>query len=58
MAVTPIIKLLVVVETLNGIRIMLSMAITLNAPEPIPSKPDIIPAIPIILKPPITFLVP
>ncbi|MNE90911.1 hypothetical protein D3C80_1884620 [compost metagenome] len=58
MAVTPIMKLLVVVETLNGIRIILSIAMTLKAPDPIPKSPDIIPATPIMLKPPMTFLVP
>jgi hypothetical protein len=43
-AVTPIMKLLVVVETLKGIRITPSIANTFNAPEPIPSSPDTTPA--------------
>jgi len=38
-AVTPIIKLDVELEGLSGIFIKVSMAITLKAPEPIPSKP-------------------
>ena len=38
-AVTPIMKLLVVVETLNGMRMAWSMASTFTAPEPMPSKP-------------------
>ena len=33
-------KLLVVVETLNGSRIAWSIASTLSAPEPMPSSPD------------------
>src|SRR5580700_3387705 len=50
-AVTPIMKLLVVVETLNGMRIARSMASTLNAPEPMPSRPDSVPATNIRLNP-------
>jgi len=42
-AVTPIMKLLVVVDTLKGMRMILSMAITFNAPEPIPNKPETMP---------------
>ena len=37
-------KLLVVVETLKGMRITWSMAITLRAPEPMPSNPERTPA--------------
>ena len=43
-AVTPIMKLLVVVETLKGSRMRRSIAMTLSAPEPMPSKPDRSPA--------------
>src|SRR2546427_11888408 len=43
-AVTPIMKLLVVVETLNGNRMMRSIARTLRAPEPMPSRPESSPA--------------
>jgi len=43
-AVTPIMKLLVVVETLNGMRMAWSMASTLTAPEPMPSNPERAPA--------------
>ena len=50
-AVTPIMKLLVVVETLNGSRITWSMARTLRAPEPMPSSPLRTPASPIRAKP-------
>ena len=53
-AVTPIMKLLVVVETLNGKRITWSMAITFIAPEPIPSRPESRPATNMRLNPPFT----
>ena len=43
-AVTPIMKLLVVVETLNGIRIAWSIASTFTAPDPMPSSPESVPA--------------
>src|SRR5580698_5623080 len=43
-AVTPIMKLLVVVDTLNGMRITWSIASTLNAPDPIPNRPESVPA--------------
>ncbi len=43
-------------STLNGIRIMLSIAITFKAPEPIPNNPDIIPAMFMVIKPPPTFV--
>src|SRR5208282_1421417 len=43
-AVTPIMKLLVVVETLKGMRMTRSMAMTLTAPEPIPRRPESVPA--------------
>jgi len=42
--VTPIMKLLVVVDTLKGIFIAWSMARTFIAPAPMPSSPDIAPA--------------
>ena len=42
----------VVVETLNGSFIALSIANTFTAPEPTPSSPESIPAIAIIEKPP------
>ena len=50
-AVTPIMKLLVVVETLKGILIAWSIATTFSAPEPIPSKPESAPAIDMTPKP-------
>src|SRR5665213_2010254 len=50
-AVTPIMKLLVVVETLNGMRMILSIASTFTAPDPIPSSPLRIPAPNIIAHP-------
>ena len=50
-AVTPIMKLLVVVDTLMGARIMVSMAMTLNTPLPMPRRPEMSPAIHIIPKP-------
>ena len=50
-AVTPIIKLLVVLDTFIGIRIALSIAITLNTPLPIPSSPERTPATYIMPKP-------
>ena len=50
-AVTPIMKLLVVVDTLNGSRIARSIATTFSAPDPIPSKPESIPASPMIENP-------
>ena len=53
-AVTPIMKLLVAVVTLNGIRITWSMATTLNAPDPMPSRPDKTPATIIMKNPGIT----
>ena len=37
-------KLLVVVDTLNGSRIAWSIAITFTAPDPIPSRPESTPA--------------
>ena len=37
-------KLLVAVDTLNGIRMTLSMASTFTAPDPIPSSPESAPA--------------
>ena len=43
-AVTPIMKLLVVVETLKGRPITWSIAITFMAPEPMPSSPERMPA--------------
>ena len=43
-AVTPIMKLLVVVDALSGARVRRSMAITLNRPLSIPSNPDVSPA--------------
>jgi hypothetical protein len=51
-AVTPIMKLLVVVETLNGRPIIWSIATTLTTPEPIPSSADKTPASSIRAKPP------
>ena len=54
-AVTPIIKLLVVVLTLKGTFIMASMASTLSTPEPMPSMPDSTPATYITPKPPPTW---
>ena len=50
-AVTPIMKLLVVVETLNGMRISWSIARTFTAPDPMPSSPDSVPATNIRLNP-------
>lgn len=50
-AVTPIIKLLVVVETLKGMRMMRSMARTFTAPEPMPSRPESVPAPNMVAKP-------
>ena len=50
-AVTPIMKLLVVVDTLNGRRMVWSMASTLRGPEPMPSKPESAPATNIRPKP-------
>src|SRR5260370_2526672 len=44
-------KLLVVVETLNGIFIAQSMATAFSEPDPIPSKPDKAPAPNITLNP-------
>ena len=43
-AVTPIMKLLVVVDTLNGSFIASSIASTFTAPDPMPSSPDSVPA--------------
>ncbi len=43
-AVTPIMKLLVVVETLNGRRMVRSIASTLSTPPPIPSSAESAPA--------------
>jgi hypothetical protein len=54
-AVTPIMKLLVVVLTLNGIFMVVSIAKTFKAPEPIPNNPDITPASVMMEKPPPTF---
>ena len=53
-AVTPIMKLLVVVETLKGNPMIWSMAITFIAPDPIPSSPEISPAPNIRLNPAFT----
>ena len=50
-AVTPIMKLLVVVETLKGMRMAWSIARTLSAPEPMPSSPESTPATNIKLNP-------
>ncbi len=50
-AVTPIVKLLVVVETLNGKPMTRSMAKTFKEPEPMPSNPESSPATAIKLKP-------
>ena len=44
-------KLLVVVDTLNGSRITWSMASTLSAPDPMPSSPDRPPAIDMMPEP-------
>ncbi|MMZ64719.1 hypothetical protein D1872_270700 [compost metagenome] len=41
---TPIIKLLVAVDTFSGIFINTSIAITLKLPLPMPSKPETTPA--------------
>src|ERR1039457_1058343 len=50
-AVTPIIKLLVVVDTLKGMRMILSIASTFTAPDPMPSRPERIPAPNIVANP-------
>ena len=50
-AVTPIIKLLVAVETFSGSFIAISIAGTFNTPLPMPSKPDTAPAMNISGKP-------
>jgi hypothetical protein len=44
-------KLLVVVETLKGMRMMRSMARTLTAPEPMPRRPERVPAPNMVAKP-------
>ena len=48
-------KVLVVVETLNGMRMIWSIASTLTAPDPIPSRPESVPATNIRLNPPGTL---
>src|SRR5207244_850817 len=53
-AVTPIMKLLVAVDTLNGMSIARSMAMTLSAPDPMPSRPEMAPAPNIIANPSLT----
>ena len=50
-AVTPIMKLLVALETLIGSRITMSMASTFSAPEPMPSSPEATPATTMSAKP-------
>ena len=45
---------LVAVDTLKGIRMIWSIAITFTAPEPMPSKPDSVPAPNISAKPAFT----
>jgi hypothetical protein len=50
-AVTPIMKLLVVVETLKGILIARSIASAFIAPDPMPSSPDNAPAMNISANP-------
>jgi hypothetical protein len=47
-------KLLVAVETLNGIRMIRSIAITFKAPDPIPRSPEVTPAPNIIENPAFT----
>src|SRR5262249_45066662 len=51
-AVTPIMKLLVVAETLNGMRITRSMAMTFSEPDPMANRPERIPATNIRTNPP------
>ena len=54
-AVTPIIKLLVALDGLSGIFMAPSIAMTLKAPEPIPSIPDARPAPNMMAAPPGMF---
>src|SRR5580658_6416932 len=49
-------KLLVVVDTLNGMRMARSMARTFKAPEPMPRSPDTAPAMNLRPKPVFTWL--
>jgi hypothetical protein len=44
-------KLLVVVDTLNGSRITRSIASTFSAPDPMPSSPDKAPAMAMMAQP-------